>query len=170
MVSTYNEGLPCRDCLWPMECRYPSRHPSEARAHAEFAQSASSSSCGLQVANRSHRVSSHCSMCGKEARQQRHCSQQRDDRNDGDRIVGADSVQQPGSTPMDVDRLRHSVRRSEHACPHSGFKSSSGLRTTVGDSALELNRQVTHRQRNASAWSENGQTTLLRNSHRSDRA
>jgi hypothetical protein len=29
-TPTHNEGLPCRDCLLPVECGYPSRQPSGA--------------------------------------------------------------------------------------------------------------------------------------------
>jgi len=47
----------------------------------------------LQFANRSHGVPVHRPMCGKVACQKRHRSQEHDDGNDGDGIVGSDSVQ-----------------------------------------------------------------------------
>src|SRR6516165_12422852 len=68
----------------------------ERHACPESVQFASSPTCGLQFANRGHRVSSHRSMCRKVACEQRHCSQEHDDGSNGDWIVGADSIQQPG--------------------------------------------------------------------------
>src|SRR5580692_8456501 len=46
--------------------------------------------------------------------------------------------------PLEVDRLLRFVQRSEQPCPLSRFKSTSVLRTKIGDSALALNRQGTH--------------------------
>jgi hypothetical protein len=65
------------------------------------------------------------------------------------------------STPNGVDRLLHFVRRSEQLCPLSSFKGSSGLRTTIGDSALARNRRATHPRRGhrrpiAVTWLYNG--------------
>lgn len=54
--------------------------------------SVSGRGCGLQVANRGYGVPSHGSMRGKIACQQRHRSEERDDGDDGDRIVRADSI------------------------------------------------------------------------------
>src|SRR5580692_5336935 len=47
--------------------------------------------------------------------------------------------------PLEVDRLLRFVQRSDQPCPLSRFKSTSVLRTKIGDSALALNRQLTHR-------------------------
>src|SRR5271156_3102110 len=47
--------------------------------------------------------------------------------------------------PLEVDRLLRFVQRSDQPCPLSRFKSTSVLRTKIGDSALALNRQCTHR-------------------------
>src|SRR5579859_7714134 len=46
--------------------------------------------------------------------------------------------------PLGVDRLLRFVQRSDQPCPLSRFKSTSVLRTKIGDSALALNRQITH--------------------------
>src|SRR5271156_3915706 len=52
--------------------------------------------------------------------------------------------------PLDVDCLPRFVQRSDQPCPLSRFKSTSVLRTKIGDSALALNRRVTHRDTFAS--------------------
>src|ERR1700691_968498 len=41
--------------------------------------------------------------------------------------------------PLEVDRLLRFVQRSDQPCPLSRFKSTSVLRTKIGDSALALN-------------------------------
>ena len=83
--------------FWPVKSGCNSRQSIGGRAHAEFAQFGSSPNYGLQLANRGHGVPAHRSMCRKVGCYQRHCSQEHDDGNDGDWIVGADSVQQPGN-------------------------------------------------------------------------
>src|SRR5579862_3667121 len=47
--------------------------------------------------------------------------------------------------PLEVDRLLHFAQRSEQPCPLSRFKSTSTLRTKIGDSALAHYRQFAHR-------------------------
>src|SRR5260370_40619877 len=46
---------------------------------------------------------------------------------------------------LEVDRLLRFVQRSDPPCPLSRFKTTSVLRTRIGDSALALNRRGTHR-------------------------
>src|SRR5580658_9773308 len=87
----------------------------ERDANPESVQFAPSLSCGLQFANRSHRVSAHRSMRRKVACCQRHCSQEHDDGNDGDRIVGSDSVQQPSDNACQSQRKRQS-QSQPNAC------------------------------------------------------
>src|SRR5439155_8672315 len=56
---------------------------------------------------------------------------------------------------LEVDRLLRFVQRSDQPCPLSRFKSTSVLRTKIGDSALVINRQCTHRGKISnckSAW------------------
>jgi hypothetical protein len=80
----------------------------ERHAYPESVQFASSPSCGLQFANCSHRVSAHRSMRRKVACCQRHCSQEHDDGNYGDGIVGSDSVQQPDDNACQSQRKHQS--------------------------------------------------------------
>src|SRR5580698_3110919 len=59
--------------------------------------------------------------------------------------------------PLEVDRLLRFVQRSDQRCPLSRFKSTSVLRTKIGDSALALNRQITRRRQISNGMSASRQ-------------
>lgn len=108
-MSTRNEDPPGRDLIVTSGIRLSSSIAKWSTAHTpDSLKFAASSNCSLQFANRSHRVSAHRSMRRKVACCQRHCSQEHDDGNDGDGIVGSDSVQQPDDNACQAQCKRQS--------------------------------------------------------------